>query len=126
MRRRAEGSGARQGAAAKRLGWIAAIALATASLPACETQQPYAACDLDEEVTKTGVCSGDGSLGTGTTSCVVTKHPHCTDGICLSYFGNGSVCSSPCTEDAECGDGFCWAFDKDSNERYCVPNSQKQ
>lgn len=104
--------------------WLA-IALGCGALftAGCETQPPYADCDLDEEVTKTGVCSGDGAVGKGTTSCVVTKHPHCAQGVCVSHFGSAAFCSSECTDDSSCGDGFCWTFAE--NERYCVPNKLK-
>ncbi len=102
------------------LGCVVGLALA-----GCETQPPFASCDLDKEVIKKNVCTGKSSTATGTTSCVVTKHPHCVEGICLSYFGTPALCTHPCTEDAECevDGGFCWTFAE--GERYCVPKDRK-
>lgn len=105
--------------------WLGVVVAALCVLASvgCETQPPYADCELDEEVTSKGVCNGSGSVGTGTTSCVVTKHPHCTAGVCVSHFGSAAFCSQECTADTDCGDGFCWTFA--AGERYCVPNKLK-
>jgi hypothetical protein len=104
---------------------IAAVA-ALPGLLACETQPPYAACDLDKEVVDKGVCTGESTTATGTTSCVVTKHPHCIDGVCLSYFGTSAVCTRACTSDGDCSSdgGFCWSFS--DTERYCVPKDREK
>lgn len=101
-----------------------------AGLFGCETQQPYAQCELDPEVTKK-VCNGTGSAGssTGTTSCVVTAHPHCDlgnnsrGGVCISFFNRQSVCTQSCTKDIDCElGGVCWAFSGSAS--YCVPKDQ--
>lgn len=103
-------------------------------LGACETQAPYAACELDSEVTKKGICAS--SKTGGDTSCVVKSHPHCDLGICLSYFSKKPFCSIPCVKDSDpvCGsDAFCWSYKEEtdgsgkviSDERYCVLNEQK-
>lgn len=101
---------------------LAAGALALAV--GCESQPVYAECKLDNEVLNKGVCNG--KSGTTNTSCVVTKHPNCNDGICLSYFGTQSVCTMPCTiGDTTCPDGgFCWTFAE--GESYCVPADRQQ
>jgi len=94
-------------------------------LAGCPTQDPYAACALDEEVTKKQVCDGSGEGGgsTGTTSCVVTAHPHCTSSVCISFFNRRSVCTNVCKTDADCDlGGVCWAF-SDTNS-FCVPKDQ--
>ncbi len=118
---------------------IAALALCAAALgvfAACETQAPYATCELDTEVTSKGICAGDGK---GNTSCVVTQHPHCQDAICLSYYGQPPICSKVCTSDADCSNGTCWTFADGSalpgavtgteatqkTEKYCVSNATK-
>jgi len=113
------GQGGPRGVAALTAAWGAAAMLLASG---CETQPPYADCELDDEVTKQGVCDGTGG---GKASCVVTKHPHCTSGICLSYFGTSSVCTDQCQADSDCAEGgFCWTFaDK---ERYCVPADRKK
>ncbi len=93
-------------------------------LTACETQQAYAACALDPEVTDKGVCDGKGSSTSGKTSCRVIKHPHCAEGVCLSYFGTESVCTENCVSDGDCaGGGFCWQYAE--GEKYCVPSDRK-
>ncbi|MBP47456.1 MAG: hypothetical protein CMH53_05915 [Myxococcales bacterium] len=90
----------------------------------CETQSPYAACELDEEVTKKGICTGEGTAATGTTSCVVRQHPHCVASICLSHFGSTPFCSETCATDLDCPEsGFCWNFSDD--QRYCVMAERK-
>ena len=90
----------------------------------CETQSPYAECELDEEVTNKGICTGGGNVGTGTTSCVVRQHPHCTQSICLSHFGSPPFCTNTCSSDADCAEGgFCWNFSDD--QRYCVMAERK-
>lgn len=90
----------------------------------CETQAPYASCQLDPEVTNKGVCNGAGSTGGATTSCVVTRHPHCVASVCLSYFSTAPVCTHACSSDADCEQGgWCWQFA--DNEKYCVPADRK-
>ncbi len=93
----------------------------------CESQAPYAACGLDEEVTSKNVCNGDNTSATGTTSCVVRRHPHCAQSICLSYFSTTPVCTHTCDLkkiDADCEQGgFCWPFS--DTESYCVPSDRK-
>jgi hypothetical protein len=110
---------------ARRTLLVGLLAVATAgTLAGCETQAPYAACQLDEEVTSKGVCQGDSTDGTGTTSCVVTSHPHCVQSICLSYYSAASVCTHACSADADCElDGWCWAFSP--TQKYCVPIERK-
>jgi hypothetical protein len=103
------------------------VALAALAVLACETDSRYAACELDEEVTKQGVCTGKPSPSLGTTSCVVTSHPHCVQSICLSYFGTEPFCTQPCKTDDDCyADAFCWAFAEEEGERYCVPKFKEQ
>jgi hypothetical protein len=104
---------------------LALGALVGLSAGGCESQPAFADCALDEEVTSKGICSGDGGLGTGTTSCVVTKHPHCTEGVCASHFGSKAFCTRTCQSDADCAanGAFCWAFTE--TDRYCVPNRLK-
>lgn len=101
---------------------------------ACETQAPYETCALDSEVTSKGICAGDGK---GSTSCVVTQHPHCQDAVCLSYYGQKPICSKVCTSDGDCTNGFCWTFadavtlpgaatgTTSKAEKYCVSNATK-
>jgi hypothetical protein len=98
------------------------IAAVAAVVAACETEAPFAPCELDVEVTSKNICSGTG----GDTSCVVTKHPHCTQDICLSYYGKSPVCTQTCTSNFDCPtDSFCWTFAEEKGEKYCVPNSLK-
>jgi len=106
----------------------------------CETQPPYAECELDIEVTAKGVCAGSG----GVTSCVVKQHPTCVHDACLSFYSSKPFCTTTCVNgtsatagisSAECGvDSFCWTFrsaepdPKDPKvtlpaENYCVPNN---
>lgn len=104
--------------------WAATLLIALATTTGCESEQAYAGCSLDKEVTSKGICSGgQGKSADKTTSCVVTKHPHCVDRICLSHFAKRSICSKPCTSNADCLlDGIvgsCWEFKP--SERYCVP-----
>ncbi|MCO4760448.1 MAG: hypothetical protein KC502_03045 [Myxococcales bacterium] len=103
---------------------IGTLALLSVMSTGCETQADYGLCDLDEEVTKKGVCTGSDKGNNGTTSCVVTKHPHCAHSICLSYFSTQSVCSKTCANDSECGAGTCWPFS--DTESYCVPDTAKE
>ncbi len=105
------------------LGFGLVAALAALAI-ACETQEPYAQCELDEEVQK-HVCDGKGqtTAGTGTTSCVVTKHPHCANSVCMSFFNRPSVCTLLCTQDSECAlGGVCWEFSEQKS--FCVPQDQ--
>ena len=104
--------------------WLLGPALLLLTALACETQPPYASCTLDPEVTNKGVCKGEGSTGGATTSCVVTRHPHCVQSICLSYFSTEPVCTHACTSDADCEQGgWCWQFSE--TEKYCVPADRK-
>jgi len=103
----------------------------------CETQETYAPCELDSEVTSKGICASDKKGGD--TSCVVTEHPHCDTGICLSYFSKAPRCSIACTSPSaetsasECGpNAFCFTFKDEVSasgakliERYCVPKELK-
>jgi hypothetical protein len=100
--------------------------LATAAIllgiSACETQAPFAACELDVEVTTKGICTGSGKGGD--TSCVVTAHPHCDSSVCLSYYSKPSICTKSCTTNTDCGStACCWTFKDDVSpvNRYCVP-----
>ena len=111
------------------------LALLIGAIAGCETQPPYADCDLDIEVTQKGICAG----GAGVTSCVVQKHPTCIHDACLSYFSKKPFCTTACSgpTSAECGaDSFCWTFrnaEPDPKnpkvtlpaENYCVPNAKK-
>lgn len=123
---------------------IAALTLSVIAVvyfAACETQAPYTTCELDVEVTSKGICAGDGK---GSTSCVVTQHPHCQEAVCLSYYGQKPICSRTCTtkddKDTQgtCDAGsFCWTFAdatslpgaatnttaSQKTEKYCVPSS---
>jgi len=118
---------------------IAALALCAGALgyfAACDTQPPYAGCELDVEVTSKGICAGDGK---GSTSCVVTKHPHCQEAVCLSYYGQPPICSRVCASDADCSGGTCWTFADGTalagsvtgteapqkTEKYCVSTATK-
>ena len=93
-------------------------------LTGCESQVPYAECALDQEVTSKGVCKGGSTNVTGTTSCVVTRHPHCVQSVCLSYYSTTPVCTHGCTADADCEqNGWCWAFSP--TQKYCVPSDRK-
>jgi len=87
----------------------------------CDSEPLFIDCLFDAEVSKAKICSGTGG-GAGNTSCVVTEHPQCARGICLSYFGkgNGPFCTQICLSNADCpGDAFCWSYDAKS--KYCVP-----
>lgn len=96
-------------------------------LAGCETTAPYASCPLDKEVTDKGICTGT----SGSTSCVVTKHPQCEQAICLSYFGTPPVCTQPCTTAKDCpnpSEDICWTFapadvSNTTAQQYCVPPS---
>ncbi len=107
--------------------WFVGIAVVAGlgfAAVACETQEPYAQCELDEEVKK-HVCDGSGqtATGTGTTSCLVTKHPHCVNSVCMSFFNRPSVCTQICKADTECPlGGVCWKFSDDKS--VCVPQDQ--
>ncbi len=89
----------------------------------CETQAPFAECALDEEVTSKNICKG-GEDSAGTTSCVVTSHPHCVESVCLSHFSSEPFCTKACSTDTDCVQGgFCWAFSE--TQSYCVPGDRK-
>ena len=77
---------------------------------------------LDDEVTSKGICSGENEE----LSCVVTKHPNCDKDICISYKGKDPVCTQTCNGSFDCpDDSFCWTFNEDDGQRYCVPNRLK-
>lgn len=97
-------------------------------LAGCPTQEPFASCELDEEVTSKKVCDGTGgsasSTGT-TTTCVVTAHPHCVESVCLSFFNRPAVCTKVCSSDADCPlGGRCFEFSEKANNSFCVPKDQ--
>jgi hypothetical protein len=97
-------------------------------LAGCPTQEPYATCGLDEEVTSKKVCDGTGgtasSTGT-TTTCVVTQHPHCIKSVCLSFFNRPPVCTKVCATDSDCPlGGMCFEFSEKENNKFCVPRDQ--
>ena len=101
-----------------------AVAVVICFAVGCESQPPYAACGLDEEVTSKNVCNGGNTNATGTTSCVVTRHPHCAQSVCLSYFSTTPVCTHECDSDADCEQGgFCWTFS--DTQKFCVPSDRK-
>ena len=106
--------------------WLILVACTLPMVAGCESQPVYAECKLDPEVLEKGVCTGNTKTETGNTSCVVTKHPNCTDGVCLSYFGTQSICTMPCTLGATtCPEGgFCWSFAE--GESYCVPADRQE
>ena len=102
-------------------------------LAGCETAAPYASCPLDKEVTDKGICTGT----SGSTSCVVRKHPQCDQDMCLAYYGTPAVCSQACSADSDCpaepnvsGAAKCWTFAPANAatgavaEKYCVPPSR--
>lgn len=102
-------------------------------LSGCETQPLYVTCQLDEDVTKKGLCNGSTSADRDTSSCVVKSHPQCDRSVCLSYYGTQAICTMTCTSednDAECGnDAECWKYaDADPEtgakaQHYCVPKA---
>ena len=80
-----------------------------------------------------GICTGT----SGSTSCVVRKHPQCDQDICLAYYGTPAVCSQACSADSDCpaepnvsGAAKCWTFAPANAatgavaEKYCVPPSR--
>ena len=106
------------------------LLLALASLSGCETTSAYAGCKLDKEVTDKNICSGGkGASTVNSTSCVVRKHPHCVEHVCLSYYSRAAVCTRVCAVDADCLlegiEGTCWEFasavGSTAAQKYCVP-----
>lgn len=110
-----------------------ALLSAVGLLSACETQPLYVTCQLDDEVTKKGLCNGSDKADRDTSSCVVKSHPQCDRSVCLSYYGTQAICTMACSSednDAECGDDAeCWKYaDADpatgaKAQLYCVPKA---
>jgi hypothetical protein len=97
------------------------------SATGCLSDDAYLECKLSPSMV---TACGAGETDNGGVNCVITEHPQCVDGICISYQGNDAFCSLACLTSDDCPEGgVCIEFAKGCDQNgencahYCVKDS---
>lgn len=99
--------------------WRSVVApFAALALVACdEPPGPFEPCPLSQSILNACAEDAEGTVIT----CVVSRHPMCTEGVCASWEGSDSFCSQVCDADADCPAGSSCLDHLELS--FCVPDS---
>jgi hypothetical protein len=81
---------------------LPAAVAATVLLPGCLPEESYESCKFQADQAQ--ACSaavGDEAKN----NCVVTEHPQCSEGVCISYRNSSPFCTMECVDDSDCPSG---------------------
>ena len=110
--------------------WLLSLVVCAACV-ACEGgAEQFISCKLDPKIEDLGLCTDDVEAASNTSeSCVISDHPQCPEGVCLSWAGSEPFCTGSCQTDGDGGSdcptgsicrGYGLDADGTASARYCV------